>query len=119
MVSRSAGSDQIRRRRRPPCCSFPFRFPAVRSAEARSLDFDWITIPAGDFLMGSDKKKDKQAYDDETPQHTLHLPEYRIARAPVTVAQFAAFMAANAGYRTMAGKQGSAWSEPARSGRRS
>ena len=32
------------------------------------------------------------AYDGETPQHTLHLPEYRIARVPVTVAQFAAFM---------------------------
>ena len=51
-----------------------------------------MTIPAGEFLMGSDKTKDKLAYDDETPQHTLHLPEYRIARVPVTVAQFAAFM---------------------------
>ena len=60
--------------------------------------------------MGSDKTKDKLAYDDETPQHTLHLPEYRIARVPVTVAQFAAFMAANPGYRTTAEQQGSAWS---------
>ena len=81
--------------------------PAV-VLQRRPIDFDWITIPAGDFLMGSDKKKDKQAYDDETPQHTLHLPEYRIARAPVTVAQFAAFMAANVGYRTTAEKEGSA-----------
>ncbi len=60
--------------------------------------------------MGSDKTKDKLAYDDETPQHTLHLPEYRIARVPVTVAQFAAFMAANPRYRTTAEQQGSAWS---------
>ena len=60
--------------------------------------------------MGSDKTKDKLAYDDETPQHTLRLPEYRIARVPVTVAQFAAFMAANPGYRTTAEVQGSAWS---------
>lgn len=74
------------------------------------IAFDWITIPAGDFVMGSDKAKDKLAYDDETPQHTLTLPEYRIARVPVTVAQFAAFMAANPGYRTTAEKQGSAWS---------
>ena len=62
---------------------------------AGPIAFDWVTIPAGEFLMGSDKTKDKLAYDDETPQHTLHLPEYRIARVPVTVAQFAAFRAAN------------------------
>lgn len=72
------------------------------------IEFDWITIPTGDFLMGSDMAKDKLAYDDETPQHTLTLPEYRIARVPVTVAQFAAFMAANPGYRTTAEQQGSA-----------
>ena len=40
--------------------------------------------------------------DDETPQHTVYLPTYRIARVPVTVAQFAAFMKANPGYRTTA-----------------
>ena len=67
----------------------------VQRRSAGPIDFDWVTIPAGEFLMGSDKTKDKLAYDDETPQHTLHLPEYRIARVPVTVAQFAAFMAAN------------------------
>ncbi len=31
--------------------------------------------------MGSDKKKDMLAFDDEMPQHTLHLPSYRIACA--------------------------------------
>jgi len=78
-------------------------------APVAPLAFGWVTIPAGEFLMGSDKRKDKQAYDDETPQHTLHLPEFRIAPVPVTVAQFAAFMAANRGYRTTAEEQGSAW----------
>ena len=58
--------------------------------------------------MGSDKKKDKLAYDNETPQHTLYLPEYRIARVPVTVAQFAAFVGAT-GHKTTAEVQGSAW----------
>ncbi len=72
------------------------------------IDFDWVTIPAGEFLMGSDKKKDKLAYDDETPQHTVSLPEYRIARVPVTVAQFAAFMKVT-GQQTTAEEQGSAW----------
>ena len=60
--------------------------------------------------MGSDKQKDKLASDNETPQHTLYLPEYRIARVPVTVAQFAAFVAANQGISTTAEVQGSAWS---------
>ncbi len=73
------------------------------------IAFDWITIPAGEFLMGSDKAKDTLAYDDETPQHTLYLPEYRIARVPVTVAQFAAFVGATS-HKTTAEKQGSAWS---------
>jgi formylglycine-generating enzyme required for sulfatase activity len=74
------------------------------------IDFDWVTIPAGAFLMGSDQANDKLAYDDETPQHTVFLPEYRIARIPVTVAQFAAFMAANQDYRTSAEKLGWVWS---------
>ena len=75
---------------------------------AGPIAFDWVTIPAGEFLMGSDKTKDKLAFDDETPQHTLHLPEYRIARVPVTVAQFAAFVGAT-GHKTTAEVQGSAW----------
>ena len=77
-------------------------------AAAGPIAFDWVTIPAGEFLMGSDKQKDKLAYDNETPQHTLNLPEYRIARVPVTVAQFAAFVGAT-GHKTTAEVQGSAW----------
>ena len=71
------------------------------AAAAAPIAFDWVTIPAGEFLMGSDKTKDMQAYADETPQHTLHLPEYRIARVPVMVAQFAAFVKAT-GFQTAA-----------------
>lgn len=51
----------------------------------------FVEIPAGSFLMGSDKKKDPQAYDDELDQHSLELPAYYMARHPVTVAQFKAF----------------------------
>ena len=58
--------------------------------------------------MGSDKMRDKLAYDFETPQHSLYLPEYRIARVPVMVAQFAAFVRAT-GHKTTAEVQGSAW----------
>mgnify|MGYP001158007861 CR=1 FL=1 len=52
----------------------------------------FIHIPAGQFYMGSDKKKDSLAYDIELPQHKVELGEYYIARYPVTVAQFKAFV---------------------------
>ena len=55
------------------------------------IEFDWVTIPAGEFVMGSDKKVDSMAYDREMPQFRLHLPEYRIARVPVTNSQYARF----------------------------
>jgi formylglycine-generating enzyme required for sulfatase activity len=61
---------------------------------ATPIAFDWVQIPAGEFLMGSDPRKDKQAYESEKPQHRLTLPTFRITRVPVTVAQFAAFVEA-------------------------
>ncbi len=53
----------------------------------------WVTIPAGKFLMGNQSKNakkpnyDKEADDDESPVHEVHLDAYRIARYPVTVSQ--------------------------------
>ena len=55
---------------------------------------EMILIPAGEFLMGSDPQKDANAREDEQPQHTLYLPEYWIAKTPVTNAQYAAFVQA-------------------------
>ena len=56
-------------------------------------------VSAGPFLMGSDPGRDADAYDDEQPQHTVDLPyEYYMARYPVTVAQFEAFVQAS-GYK--------------------
>lgn len=50
----------------------------------------FIHIPAGKFLMGSDDK-DKQAQESEKLQHTVVLPDFWIAKFPVTVAQFRVF----------------------------
>ena len=58
----------------------------------------FVEIPAGPFLMGSEKSRDPAASDDEQPQHVVSLPRYFIARYPVTVAQFRAFVEAS-GYR--------------------
>ena len=52
----------------------------------------FVEIPAGPFLMGSDPQRDKQADEREQPQHQVTLPAYYIARFPVTVAQFQAFV---------------------------
>ncbi len=48
-----------------------------------------VTVPAGAFLMGSDKKKDSQAYDDEFPQSSVMVGEFQIGTYPVTVAEYA------------------------------
>jgi formylglycine-generating enzyme required for sulfatase activity len=55
---------------------------------------EMILIPAGEFLMGSDPQKDKEAYEWEQPQHSVYLPDYSMAKTPVTNAQYAAFLEA-------------------------
>ncbi|MBI5304352.1 MAG: SUMF1/EgtB/PvdO family nonheme iron enzyme [Chloroflexi bacterium] len=57
-------------------------------------DIVWCEIPAGPFTMGSDKKRDKMASDDETPQHEEKsiTRAYLIGKYPVTNAQFNAFV---------------------------
>jgi formylglycine-generating enzyme required for sulfatase activity len=55
---------------------------------------EMVLIPAGEFLMGSDSKRDQDAQDREQPQHTLYLPDYYLARTPVTNAHYAAFVRA-------------------------
>lgn len=52
----------------------------------------FVKIPAGPFWMGSDAKRDPLAVDNEFPLHEVRLPTYYIARYPLTVAQFRAFV---------------------------
>jgi len=59
------------------------------------LDQPMVWVPPGLFLMGSDKGKDRQAFDGELPQHQVTLPGYWIGRYPVTVAQFRTFVEAS------------------------
>lgn len=58
----------------------------------------FVHIPAGKFLMGSDDK-DEQAQEREKKQHEVKLPEYWIAKYPVTVAQYRSFVE-NSRYKT-------------------
>ena len=69
-----------------------FRADAWYLPDERLLGF--VEIPVGPFRMGSNKRRDPLAFDDEMPQHVLNLPRYYIARYPVTVAQFQKFIEA-------------------------
>jgi gamma-glutamyl hercynylcysteine S-oxide synthase len=54
-----------------------------------------VTVPAGQFTLGSTQP---WAYDNERPAHLIDVPAFRIDRAPVTNAEYAAFVDAG-GYR--------------------
>src|SRR5687767_9834966 len=64
----------------------------------------FIAIPSVPFLMGTPERDlsalakayggTRESYREESPQHTLMLPAFAIAKIPVTVALYAAFVAA-------------------------
>lgn len=71
-------------------------------------DIKWCSIPAGEFLYGSsqadiealttDARGVKWSYERETPQFTLFVPAFAIARYPVTIAQYLSFVRASDGF---------------------
>lgn len=66
---------------------------ASQDLEARlPFEPEMILVAAGEFLMGSGSEKDPEPNAWERPQHGLYLPDYRIARTPITNAQYAAFL---------------------------
>ncbi len=58
------------------------------------LGFEWVTISAGEFIMGSNPNDDVHMFEDELPQFRLHVDDYAIARFPVTNAQYKLFVEA-------------------------
>ncbi|HZT33077.1 MAG TPA: SUMF1/EgtB/PvdO family nonheme iron enzyme, partial [Bryobacteraceae bacterium] len=59
---------------------------------------NWVTIPAGSFLMGAEKEDpgkpnyDAGAYDDEGPVREVRLGAYQMGRYPVTVEEYRRFV---------------------------
>jgi formylglycine-generating enzyme required for sulfatase activity len=51
----------------------------------------FLPVPAGKFLMGSDDSMDS-LFASAKPRHHVSLPDFHIARWPVTVDQFGAFL---------------------------
>jgi gamma-glutamyl hercynylcysteine S-oxide synthase len=74
-----------------------------------------VTVPGGSFTLGS---TDVWAYDNERPAHLVTLPPFRIDRALVTNADYAAFVDAG-GYRDRDAwsAQGWEWREAERADR--
>ena len=54
---------------------------------ARGAKIELVRVPAGEFLMGSDRQDD-ETYDDERPLQHVFLPEFLIGKYPITVEQF-------------------------------
>ena len=56
---------------------------------------EMVVIPAGEFLMGSNKKVDKLAYQAEMPQRNIYLDAYEIDKYEVTTVQYLKYVLAN------------------------
>jgi toxoflavin biosynthesis protein ToxD len=69
-------------------------FRVVRdSGSDPRADIDWVDITAGPFWMGSEPAVRRQpVLPDETPEHLVDLPAFRIAQAPVTNEQYREFV---------------------------
>ncbi len=49
---------------------------------------EMVRVPAGAFIMGSDKKVDHNAYRPEFPQRSVYLDAFDIDKFEVTTVQF-------------------------------
>jgi formylglycine-generating enzyme required for sulfatase activity len=65
--------------------------PGVGLRDDGLPDIAWCAVPAGPFLMGS-SDADEMAFDIEKPQYKVALSAFKIARYPITNAQYAAFV---------------------------
>jgi formylglycine-generating enzyme required for sulfatase activity len=68
------------------------RMRALNLQLATGVVMEFVRVPAGKFLMGSDTFKDPDARKDEKPQHTIYLSEYLIGQVPVTNRQYRVFL---------------------------
>lgn len=66
---------------------------AAERAKLPPMD-DMVLVPAGEFLMGSDKKVDRNAYQAEMPQRRVYLEAFEIDTYEVTTVQFLRFVLA-------------------------
>ena len=66
---------------------------AIERAKLPAHD-EMVRIPVGPFLMGSDKKVDRNAYPAELPQRTIYLDAYEIDQFEVTTVRYLKYVLA-------------------------
>lgn len=71
----------------------------TRSYKPPRDGFEWIKIPSGEFIMGSDNEADPKAREIEKPQHRIYLSEFWISRFPITNQHYKQFID-DTGYTT-------------------
>ncbi len=75
----------------------------TKSLSIKGVRVDFVSIPAGDFLMGSESGD-----AIEKPVHRVHVGAFELAATEVTRKLFGAFAEATE-YKTTAEKNGSTW----------
>lgn len=61
-------------------------------------DIDWVNVPSGGFIMGSNQSEDEFALNSELPQKKIEIRGFHISRFPITYSQYEAFVAEH-GYK--------------------
>ncbi|MFD0484122.1 ergothioneine biosynthesis protein EgtB [Kineococcus sp. GCM10028916] len=69
-------------------------FTAAPTPPGRLVPAAAVLVPAGEFLLGVDPAEEPWALDNESPQHRVHVPAFRIGRVPVTNGEWAQFVEA-------------------------
>jgi iron(II)-dependent oxidoreductase len=67
---------------------------AMERVATWSMKDEMVLVPAGSFLMGSDKKADRNAYAAERPQRPVWLDAFEIDKYEVTTLQYLKFVLA-------------------------
>ncbi len=91
-VETMLATHQLRRGR--PLLGAGAPLPAGRPMPSGSRSEDAVLVPTGPFTCGVDAAAEPAALDNEQPAHDVDLPAFRIARVPVTNAEWRAFIAA-------------------------
>ena len=66
--------------------------PGAPLPPGRPVPRDSVLVPAGRFVLGVDAEQEPWSLDNERPAHTVDLPAFRIARVPVTNAEWQRFV---------------------------
>ncbi len=69
------------------------RLATERVANWKAKD-EMVLVPAGEFVMGSDKKVDRVAYRSELPQRRVYLDAFEIGKYEVTALEYLKFVLA-------------------------